>query len=64
MSKWVFKIKKHTDGSLDHLKTRVVVRGFTQQYGMDYMQTYISTVRMASIRLLLTIVALENLAIY
>ena len=63
-SKWVFKVKKHADGSLDCLKARVVARGFTQQYGVDYTQTYAPMVRMSSIRLLLALAALEDLAIY
>jgi hypothetical protein len=34
--KWIFRLKQHTDGSLDKYKARLVACGFTQQYGIDY----------------------------
>lgn len=34
--KWVFKLKQNPDGSTDKYKARLVARGFTQQYGIDY----------------------------
>jgi len=33
--KWVYKIKLKSDDSLERLKARLVIRGFTQQYGVD-----------------------------
>jgi len=35
-SKWVYKVKLKSDGTLKRFKVRLVIRGFTQQYGVDY----------------------------
>ena len=44
-TKFVFKVKSTPSGSIDKFKVRLVGRGFTQIYGMDYFQTYAPVVR-------------------
>ena len=56
-SKWVFKIKKNAAGEIDKYKARLVARGFTQIYGVDYYDTYAPVARLASLRLILAIAA-------
>ncbi|RKK12657.1 hypothetical protein BFJ67_g18048, partial [Fusarium oxysporum f. sp. cepae] len=55
--KWVFKVKKNEDGNLDKFKARLVVRGFEQQFGFDYNQTFASVAKSATWRILLTVAA-------
>ena len=56
-SKWVFRIKKNAAGEIDKYKARLVARGFTQIYGVDYYEMYAPVARLASFRLLMAIAA-------
>ena len=49
-SKWVYKIKHAVDGSIDKYKARFVARGFSQQEGEDYDETFTPIARYTYIR--------------
>ena len=55
--KWIYKIKTHSDGSIEHYKTHLVAKGFTQEYGIDYEETFAPVARISSIHALLAIAA-------
>ena len=59
-NKWVFRIKDESDGSKRY-KARLVVKGFQQKKGIDYNEIFSPVVKMTTIRLVLSIVAAENL---
>ena len=62
-SKWVLRIKKNSAGEIDKYKARLVARGFTQIYGVDYYETYAPVARLTSFRLLLAIAARNGWAV-
>ena len=53
--KWVYRIKKKSDGTIDRYKARLVAKGFKQRYGIDYEDTFSRVVQTATIRLVLSI---------
>jgi histone deacetylase 1/2 len=53
--KWVFRIKKNADGTIDRYKARLVAKGFKQRHGIDNEETFSPGVKSATIRLVLTI---------
>jgi hypothetical protein len=53
--KWVFRIKRKADSTVDKYKARLVARGFTQIHGVDYFNTYSPVARLASFRLILAL---------
>ena len=55
-SKWVYKLKRKADGSIDKYKARLVARGFNQRYGVDYFETYAAVLKYKTFRLLLLLV--------
>ena len=56
-TRWVLSKKFDADGHLVKHKARLVAKGYTQQYGLDYQQTFSPVVNAASLRLLLAISA-------
>ena len=59
-SKWVFKKKRGLSGAVEKYKARIEARGFMQQEGIDYTETYSPTVCSESIRLMTAVAAAEG----
>ena len=46
----MFKVKPNQQGLVDRLKARLVVQGFRQRYGIDYLKTHASVCKLATFR--------------
>ncbi|GJU86285.1 retrotransposon protein, putative, ty1-copia subclass [Tanacetum coccineum] len=56
-NKWLFKKKTGMDGAVYTFKARLVARGFTQTYGVDYEETLSLVADIRAIRILIAISA-------
>lgn len=63
-SKWVFKVKYNTDGSVSRFKARLVAQRFSQVQGIDFTETFAPTVRRESVCIYLAICVALNLIIH
>ena len=56
----MFTIKSRADGSVERYKVRLVAKGFTHTYGIDYQETFVSVEKINSIRVLMSLVVNSN----
>ena len=61
--KWVYKLKRGPNGEILRYKARWVVRGFEQEEGVDYNETFASVVKPMSYKMIFAIAAALDLEI-
>ena len=58
--KWVFKLKLNSDGSITRYEARLMAKGFHQQPGIDYFETFNPVIKPTTVRLILAIIVSCN----
>lgn len=62
--KWVFKIKRNSDGSINKNKARLVAKGYVQKHGIDYDEVFAPVARIETIRFIIGLAALNGWEIH
>ena len=62
--KWIYKIKTHSHGSIKRYKAHLVAKDFTQEYEIDYEETFTLIARISFVRALLTVVATSKWTLF
>ncbi|KAG7552453.1 Integrase catalytic core [Arabidopsis thaliana x Arabidopsis arenosa] len=55
--KWVFKIKRNANGSINKYKARLVAKGYVQKHGIDYNEVFAPVARIETIRFIIALAA-------
>lgn len=63
-NKWVFKTKRDADGIISRYKARLVVKGCSQKYGIDYQEIFAPVIRYQTVRYLMALSVQMDLHIH
>lgn len=53
--KWVFRVKRHLDGSISCYKALLVAKGFHQQLSVDFVETFSPVVKHTTVQIIFSL---------
>ena len=62
--KWVYKVKRNSDGAIERYKARLVAQGYNQKYGSDYFKVFSPVAGFDSVRCVLSFAASMDMEIH
>ena len=58
--RWVYKITRKADGTLERYKARLIAEAYTQQHGIGFLDTFSPIVKLTTIKLLLVVAVVHG----
>ncbi|KAL6333419.1 hypothetical protein AAG906_028604 [Vitis piasezkii] len=59
-SKWIFRVKYNSDGTIQHYKARLVAKGFQQYADVEFTDTFSPVIKASTIRVVFTLIVTHN----
>ena len=63
-TKWVYKIKRDGNNKFERFQARIIAKGFSQVFGIDFDKTYALVIRIENLHHLFALVAFYNFYIF
>lgn len=62
--KWIYKIKNQANGKIERFKARLIAKGYSQQEGLDYHNTYSLFTKMVTVRCVIVVAISRGWCLY